>query len=181
MSAYGADYQPFHRAIIARPTDSLPRLIAADWLAERGESAGEAALRGPVPVKAMASEVGSGFGFGFGLGLGSGSGFGYGYGEDVEKPKRILKGKPMPEVGKRQLIVTGPWNMVFVGDVVAQTGPFSFRLANASMIRNSGGGVEAWPALCEDKGRSRMETVKWGEITVGPEFGPCKEWVGELP
>ena len=87
----------------------------------------------------------------------------------------------MPIVGKRQLVVTGPFNMVYVGDVVKQLAAHYFELENASMIKESGGGVEAWPRLCEGVGREAAEFVYWGTISVGPEFGPCKDWVGELP
>ena len=84
----------------------------------------------------------------------------------------------MPVVGKNQLIVCG-YGWVMCGYVAEQTGPFSFRVEKASNIVRTNG--TAWPDLAEGQGRDDADYKWWGECTVGPTYGPCREWKGELP
>lgn len=90
----------------------------------------------------------------------------------------------MPVVGKRMLIFIpyGWYGWRFVADVAEQTGPYSFRLENAFYIWNPGpGGGRSWQDLAAGRGRDQAEFVHYGEVYVGPDFGPCLEWKGELP
>ena len=84
----------------------------------------------------------------------------------------------MPTVGRNELIVAG-YGWVLCGYVAEQTGPFSFRLENASVICRTGG--VPWDELADGGRREEATFRKWGETTVGPSFGPCREWKGELP
>lgn len=84
----------------------------------------------------------------------------------------------MPVVGKRMLIFCG-LSFCFVGDVVEQTGPYSFRLKDASMLCRTGAG--SWDELADGKKRDGATFRYQGEIHVGPFFSWAREWAGELP
>ena len=84
----------------------------------------------------------------------------------------------MPEVGKRMMVFFGN-GFVFAGDVVKQIGPFSFRMDNAVMICRTGG--VPWDRLADGKDRAKGIYRHWGTTNVGPDFGPCRVWVGNLP
>lgn len=84
----------------------------------------------------------------------------------------------MPIVGKRMLIFCG-LSFAFVGDVAEQTGPFSFRVDNASMLCRTGG--VPWDELADGKRRDEATFRKHGTIHVGPQFSFSREWAGELP
>lgn len=84
----------------------------------------------------------------------------------------------MPIVGKRMLIFCG-LSFAFVGDVVEQTGPYSFSLKNASMLCRTGG--VPWDDLAEGQRRTEATFRFQGAISVGPFFSWAREWAGELP
>jgi len=182
----------FNLAISKNINDPLLREIVADYLSENGYELDAQELRIKSFKNCVLMYSGSGFGSGFNYGhsynygydfdfdYGNYSGYNYGHGGGAG-PGLLLEGHAMPEVGKRQMIVTGPLNMVFCGDVTEQIGPFNYRIANAFMIQDTGCGIEGWPLLAKGEGRENATFIYYGEITVGPEFGPCMEWVGELP
>jgi len=97
-----------------------------------------------------------------------------GYGQFTQ----FQEGKIMPVVGKRMLIFCG-LSFAFCGDVAEQTGPFTFRLDNASMVVRTGG--TPWDDLARGKGREAATFRKYGTIHVGPQFSFSCEWVGDLP
>lgn len=90
----------------------------------------------------------------------------------------------MPTVGRRQLIFipSGWYSWRFAADVAEQTGPYTFLLKDAWYIVSAGPrGARAWPELAKGVGRSQAEFQYYGDITVGPVFGPTLEWEGDLP
>jgi uncharacterized protein (TIGR02996 family) len=175
----------FYRAIAATPADNLPRLVAADWFEERGQQHEAAALRYGQPWSYNRFPSGDGHGYGdgdgdghghgdghgYGDGCGCGYGYGYGYGKLPER------WQPMCEVGKRQIIVL-PHAWVICGDVKEQTGPFSFRVENASVICRTGG--TPWDQLADGQGRAGATFRPWGTVTISNPF-LCREWKGKLP
>ena len=121
---------------------------------------------------------GDGSGYGDGDGYGDGYGYGDGHGHGYGQFTQFQEGKIMPIVGKRMLIFCG-LSFAFVGDVAEQTGPFSFRIDNASMVVRTGG--TPWDELASGKGRDAATFRKYGTISVGPQFSFSCEWAGDLP
>lgn len=84
----------------------------------------------------------------------------------------------MPIVGKDMLIVL-PYGWVICGHVAERIGEFQFRIEQCSVIVRTGG--TPWDELADGKGRKDATFRHWGEVWVGPNFGPSREWRGELP
>lgn len=84
----------------------------------------------------------------------------------------------MPVVGRNMLIFCG-FGFAFAAYVAEQTGPFSFRLENATMVCRTGG--TPWDELAEGKGRDGATFRYHGEIFVGPNFSFSRDWKGDLP
>ena len=157
------------------PADHRDWPVYADWLEERGEASAPWRLFEPPHGD------GDGDGNGSGDGHGYGDGDGYGYGDGgvgYGKFKSTQEGERMPIVGKRMMIFCG-LAFTFVGDVVEQTGPFSFRIDDASMIVRTGG--TPWDELASGKGRDSASFREYGTIHVGPQFSFSCEWAGDLP
>jgi uncharacterized protein (TIGR02996 family) len=190
-------------AIAAEPDNPVHRLVYADWLEEHGDPLAYW-WQGSEPQRLVETPVFNGDGNGYGDGYGDGDGYGYGngngygdgdgygngdgygdgdgygygtngYGDGEGKlPERW---NPMCEVGKRQIIVL-PHAWVICGDVVQQTGPFSFAVENASVICRTGG--TPWDKLADGEGRAMATFRTWGRVTISNPF-LCREWKGELP
>lgn len=84
----------------------------------------------------------------------------------------------MLEIGKPFLILCGR-AFAFVGVPVEQTGPYTWRLREASMLCRTGG--VPWDELADGK-RRELATFRFhGEVTVGPFFSFTRPWHGPLP
>ena len=145
----------------ANELEDTPRLALADWCQENGEALAEQQLRlGPPPIGLVF------FGSGYGYGDGDGDGV------------IILGGRTMPEIGKNQLIIL-PHGWVICGFVAEQTGPYQFRVENATVICRTGG--VPWDELADGKRRDSATYRKWGEVKIGPQFVMSRDWKGKLP
>ena len=151
--------------VAENPMDRLPRLIAADWFEEFGDTIHAEQLR----ICALSYIPCTYFRF---ARYGYGDGYGYGLFPTLKG------GGTMPEVGKNQLIVLAH-GWVICGFVEEQPGPFQFRVTNAVVICRTGG--VPWDELADGKRRGEATYRKWGSVLIGPQFVLSREWKGELP
>ncbi len=126
------------------------------------------------------SGSGSGSGYGDGDGYGSGDGYGYGSGDGYGYGSGglLFEGRIMPEVGGNWLVVL-PHGWVICGRVEAQTGPYTFRLADASVVCRTGG--TPWDRLADGEGRAGATFRPWGVVNIGPQYVLSRPWAGDLP
>lgn len=85
------------------------------------------------------------------------------------------------EIGKNYLVHCGDWH-TFVGRVVAQTGPGTYRFEKVSKISETNNG-DCWEKLCAgDEQLRRICTYKhYTTSAVVPLVIVAFEWKGTLP
>ena len=185
------------RAFDEAGDDETPRLILADYYAERGEAFKEAALREPAAKVCYGDNYGYGSGHGDGhgngygngdgdgYGYGHGDGRGYGYGEDGKDCKHFqrLQETPMPKVGSTVFVMVGS-GLAFCGLAKERVGGYTMVFAKASMICSTGG--TPWDELAKGKGREQAIFRPWhntgdGLLTITSNLWISYVWEGDLP
>ena len=85
------------------------------------------------------------------------------------------------ETGKAYLVHCGDWHTI-VGRVVAQVGPFTYRMESVSKIAETNNG-DCWEKLAEGD-RALREACNYKHykvVAIVPLNVLCFEWVGKTP
>lgn len=193
MSVYQhSEYRALFRVACRHWNDSTPANMTADWLDEHGQDWASAEMRSPLQVVRVCIGIdgiggGRGSGIGSGGGRGSGSGSGIGGGSGIGRGIGSGRGSGINyevkqmEIGQAYLFFCGDWH-AFIGRVVAQTGPFTYRVEQASKVSDTNNG-DNWHLLAAGDKKARAaasyhhyETAIYIPLTIA-----AVEWTGKLP
>jgi len=134
------------------------------------------------------SGIGSGSGRGSGSGSGSGSGIGSGSGRGSGSWRgsgsgrgRDFNSEIFMEIGKAYLVHVGDWH-TFVGRVVAQTGPMTYRLESVSKVCETNDG-DNWHELAAGNtaARKKAKYEHYRTPVILPLSIAAFEYVGKTP